>query len=216
MGRAAVYVLEAAGLRVEVPDTRGCCGLTLISTGQLDAARKELTRTVELLAGYVRQGATVVGVEPSCTAVLRTDAVELLGTDAARLVAANVRTLAEQLTATPGWTAPDLSGLAVVAQPHCHHAAVLGWETDRRLLTEAGARVTAVGGCCGLAGNFGVERGHYEVSVAIAEHDLLPAVRSAPLGTIVLADGFSCRTQLDDLAQVPAVHLAELLADRSG
>jgi len=216
VGRAAVYVLEAAGLRVEVPDTRGCCGLTLISTGQLDAARKELTRTVELLAGYVRQGATVVGVEPSCTAVLRTDAVELLGTDAARLVAANVRTLAEQLTATPGWTAPDLSGLAVVAQPHCHHAAVLGWETDRRLLTEAGARVTAVGGCCGLAGNFGVERGHYEVSVAIAEHDLLPAVRSAPLGTIVLADGFSCRTQLDDLAQVPAVHLAELLADRSG
>jgi FAD/FMN-containing dehydrogenase/Fe-S oxidoreductase len=215
VGRAAVEVLESAGLQVEVPDTRGCCGLTLISTGQLDAARQELTHTIDLLAGYVRDGATVVGLEPSCTAVLRTDAVELLGTDAARLVAANVRTLAEQLTATPGWTAPDLTGVAVVAQPHCHHAAVLGWETDRRLLTEAGAQVTAVGGCCGLAGNFGVERGHYEVSVAIAEHDLLPAVRSAPLGTVVLADGFSCRTQLDDLAQVPAIHLAELLADRS-
>jgi FAD/FMN-containing dehydrogenase/Fe-S oxidoreductase len=214
VGRAAVEVLEAAGLRVEVPDERRCCGLTLISTGQLDAARRELTRTVDLLAEYVRDGATVVGLEPSCTAVLRTDTVELLDTDAARSVAARVRTLAEQLTATPGWTAPDLSGVAAVAQPHCHHAAVLGWDTDRRLLTDAGAEVHAVGGCCGLAGNFGVERGHYDVSVAIAEHDLLPAVRSAAPGTVVLADGFSCRTQLDDLAGVPAMHLAELLADR--
>ncbi|MGH3475886.1 MAG: (Fe-S)-binding protein, partial [Nocardioidaceae bacterium] len=214
VGRAAVEVLEAAGLRVEVPDERRCCGLTLISTGQLDAARRELTHTVDLLAEYVRDGATVVGLEPSCTAVLRTDAVELLDTDAARSVAARVRTLAEQLTATPDWTAPDLSGVAAVAQPHCHHAAVLGWDTDRRLLTGAGAEVHAVGGCCGLAGNFGVERGHYDVSVAIAEHGLLPAVRSAAPGTVVLADGFSCRTQLDDLAGVPAIHLAELLADR--
>jgi len=214
VGRAAVEVLEAAGLRVEVPDERRCCGLTLISTGQLDAARRELAHTVDLLAEYVRDGATVVGLEPSCTAVLRTDAVELLDTDAARSVAARVRTLAEQLTATPDWTAPDLSGVAAVAQPHCHHAAVLGWDTDRRLLTGAGAEVHAVGGCCGLAGNFGVERGHYDVSVAIAEHDLLPAVRSAAPGTVVLADGFSCRTQLDDLAGVPAIHLAELLADR--
>jgi FAD/FMN-containing dehydrogenase/Fe-S oxidoreductase len=211
VGRAAVEVLEAAGLRVEVPDVRRCCGLTLISTGQLDAARKELERTIDLLAPYVREGATVVGLEPSCTAVLRSEAVDLLGTDAARSVAANIRTLAEQLTATPGWTAPDLAGVSVVAQPHCHHAAVLGWDTDRRLLTEAGADVTAVGGCCGLAGNFGVERGHYDVSVAIAEHDLLPAVRNAGPDTVVVADGFSCRSQLDDLADVRAVHLAELL-----
>jgi Fe-S oxidoreductase len=216
VGRAAVEVLEAAGLRVEVPDVRRCCGLTLISTGQLDAARRELERTIDLLVPYVREGVTVVGLEPSCTSVLRTDAVELLGTEAARTVAAHVRTLAEQLTATPGWIRPDLSGVGIVAQPHCHHAAVLGWDTDRRLLTEAGAHVTAVGGCCGLAGNFGVERGHYDVSVAIAEHDLLPAVRNARPGTVVLADGFSCRTQLDDLAGVRAVHLAELLVRGRG
>jgi Fe-S oxidoreductase len=164
-----------------------------------------------MLDEYVREGATVVGLEPSCTAVLRSDAVELLDTEAARSVATRVRTLAEQLAATDGWVPPDLSDATVVAQPHCHHAAVLGWETDRRLLTAAGASVTAVGGCCGLAGNFGVERGHYDVSVAIAEHDLLPAVRDAP-DAVVLADGFSCRTQLDDLAGVSGLHLAELLA----
>jgi FAD/FMN-containing dehydrogenase/Fe-S oxidoreductase len=213
-GRAAVEVLEAAGYRVEVPDVRACCGLTLISTGQLDAARRQLGRTVEMLDGYVRDGAVIVGLEPSCTAVLRHDATDLLDSDAARSVAAHTRTLAEQLTATEGWEPPDLSGVAFVAQPHCHHAAVLGWETDRRLLADAGAEVTSVGGCCGLAGNFGVERGHYDVSVMIAEHDLLPAVRQAPDAS-VLADGFSCRTQLDDLAGVRARHLAEVLADAS-
>jgi Fe-S oxidoreductase len=88
----------------------------------------------------------------------------------------------------------------------------VGWDADAALLARTGATVTRVGGCCGLAGNFGVERGHYEVSVAVAEHDLLPAVRAAGEGAVVLADGFSCRTQLDDLAGVRARHLAELLA----
>ncbi|MBO0878543.1 MAG: FAD-binding oxidoreductase, partial [Pseudonocardia sp.] len=99
-------------------------------------------------------------------------------------------------------------------QPHCHHHAVLGWDTDAALLAMAGARVRAVGGCCGLAGNFGVERGHYEVSAAVAETALLPAVRDAGPGATVLADGFSCRTQLDQLAGVQGTHLAELLASR--
>jgi Fe-S oxidoreductase len=98
-----------------------------------------------------------------------------------------------------------------VVQPHCHHASVLGWEADARLLAATGAEVTRVGGCCGLAGNFGVEQGHYEVSVAVAEHALLPAVRAAGPDAVVLADGFSCRTQLADLAGVPARHLSELL-----
>jgi Fe-S oxidoreductase len=108
---------------------------------------------------------------------------------------------------------PDLTGLEVVAQPHCHHASVLGWSADRRLLERAGATVTQVAGCCGLAGNFGMEQGHYEVSVAVAETHLLPAVREHPQA-VVLADGMSCRVQLDDLADVPTMHLAELLASR--
>jgi Fe-S oxidoreductase len=108
---------------------------------------------------------------------------------------------------------PSLAGVEVVAQPHCHHASVLGWAADRRLLERAGATVTQVAGCCGLAGNFGMEQGHYEVSVAVAETHLLPAVRANP-DAVVLADGMSCRVQLDDLAGVRAVHLADLLAPR--
>jgi Fe-S oxidoreductase len=161
----------------------------------------------------------VVGLEPSCLATLRSDAVELSDDPRAAEVAAGVRSLAEVLARVDGWSPPDLTGTTVVVQPHCHHASVVGWEVDAALLARTGAEVTRVGGCCGLAGNFGVERGHYEVSVAVAEHDLLPAVRAALAGggpTVVLADGFSCRTQLADLADVRAVHLAELLRGSRG
>jgi Fe-S oxidoreductase len=104
--------------------------------------------------------------------------------------------------------------MQAVAQPHCHQHAVLGWDADAALLRTAGAEVAAVGGCCGLAGNFGMEKGHYEVSAAVADTALLPAVRAAGPDTVLLADGFSCRTQLDHLAHRPALHLAELLASR--
>jgi FAD/FMN-containing dehydrogenase/Fe-S oxidoreductase len=218
-GRAAVEVLESAGLRVGVVTEHACCGLTWVSTGQLDAARRILARTLDVLHPYVARGIPVVGLEPSCLATLRSDAVELSDDPRAAEVAAGVRSLAEVLAVVDGWSPPDLTGTTVVVQPHCHHASVVGWEVDAALLARTGAEVTRVGGCCGLAGNFGVERGHYEVSVAVAEHDLLPAVRAALAGggpTVVLADGFSCRTQLADLADVRAVHLAELLRGSRG
>jgi Fe-S oxidoreductase len=147
--------------------------------------------------------------------VLRSEAKELLDSREAATVAGATKTLAELLTATPGWRPPDLSGLTVVAQPHCHHASVLGWAADERLLRSAGAAVTRLGGCCGLAGNWGVEQGHHDVSVRIAGQSLLPAVRTLPDDGVVLADGFSCRTQLDQLADRPGLHLAQLLARRS-
>jgi Fe-S oxidoreductase len=208
VAHAAVRVLASAGFAVQVLDQRACCGLTWISTGQLDAARRILRRTVNALEPYARAGTPIVALEPSCTAVLRSDAGELL--DSPRIPP--VATLAEFLTGLPDWTPPGLSGLRVVAQPHCHHHAVMGWEADRDLLTRAGARVRAVGGCCGLAGNFGVERGHFEISAAVAETQLLPAVREAGEDAVVLADGFSCRTQIEQLSGVSALHLAELLA----
>jgi Fe-S oxidoreductase len=154
----------------------------------------------------------IVGLEPSCTAVLRSEAKELLDSPAASALAGATRTLAELLAETPGWRPPSLAGRTVVAQPHCHHASVLGWAADERLLRDAGAAVTRLGGCCGLAGNWGVERGHHDVSVRIAEQQLLPAVRDLPEDAVVLADGFSCRTQLDQLADRPGIHLAQLLA----
>jgi len=214
VGRAAVRVLEAAGYSVQVTRQPVCCGLTWISTGQLDGARRQLRRTLHALDPALRAGTPVVGLEPSCTAVLRGDIAELLPADPrAREVRAATRTLAELLAGDAQWAPPDLSGVRAVAQPHCHHHAVMGWHTDSALLARAGADVTAVGGCCGLAGNFGVERGHYEVSRAVAETALLPAVRAAG-DAVVLADGFSCRTQLDQLAGVSGTHLAQLLASR--
>jgi len=213
---AAARVLEAAGYRVQVPDDDTCCGLTWITTGQLDAARRILGRTVHTLAAVAEAGVPIVGVEPSCTAVLRGDALDLIGGPEAERVAGATRTLAELLTATPGWAPPPLEGLEVVAQPHCHHNSVLGWSADAALLARAGARVTRLGGCCGLAGNWGVERGHHDVSVTIAEQQLLPAVRNAGADAVVLADGFSCRTQLDQLADRRGLHLAELLAAQLG
>jgi Fe-S oxidoreductase len=211
VGRATVAVLEAAGYRPLISERRQCCALTWISTGQLDAARKILGRTVAELAEY---DVPIVGIEPSCTAVLRSDALELLDEATAAPVAERTRTLAELLAETPGWRPPSFAGTAVVAQPHCHHHAVMGWDRDARLLREAGADVRRLGGCCGLAGNFGVEKGHYDVSVAIAEHQLLPALRAAEEETVVLADGFSCRTQIADLSARQGVHLAQLLAER--
>jgi len=214
-GIAAVAVLEDAGYRVTIPAEPLCCGLTWISTGQLDAARRILRRSILALAGPARAGVPVVGLEPSCTAVFRGDAAALLGgAPAVKAVAAATRTLAELLSQRPGWQPPRLDGLRVVAQPHCHHRAVMGWQADRELLTSAGASVQAVSGCCGLAGNFGAERGHYDVSVAIAGNALLPAVDAAGGDAVILADGFSCRTQLSQLAGRDSLHLAELLARR--
>jgi FAD/FMN-containing dehydrogenase/Fe-S oxidoreductase len=214
-GLAAIRVLEEAGLRAGVIPVDACCGLTRITTGQLDAARRIARRAVERLHPYVASGVPVIGLEPSCLATLRSDVPRLVASGEAREVADGVRTLAELLATLPDWTPPDLTGVEVVAQPHCHHASVLGWEADAALLRRAGARVTRVDGCCGLAGDFGMTPEHYDVSVAIAETSLLPAVRSSGRSAVVLADGFSCRYQLADLAGVRAVHLAELLADHS-
>lgn len=213
VGKAAVTVLEDAGYRVELPERATCCGLTWISTGQLDGARRQLRHTLDVLGPALTAGTRVVGLEPSCVATLRSDAVELLPHDPrATALASSLKTVAELLTDRPGWRPPSLAGVTAVAQPHCHHHAVMGWSPDAELLRAAGAQVTAVGGCCGLAGNFGVERGHYDVSVAVAETALLPAVRAAAQDTVILADGFSCRTQLEQLSDRTGIHLVELLA----
>jgi Fe-S oxidoreductase len=216
VGQAAVEVLEHAGWRVTVPAERMCCGLTWISTGQLDTARRVLRRTVGMLAEHVRSGGFVVGLEPSCTTVFRSDATELISADLdVRRLADRTVTLAELLTEhSDGWQPPHLAGVQAIAQVHCHQHAVLGWDADERLLRAAGVDVQRLdSGCCGLAGNFGFERGHLDVSVACAEQVLLPAVRAAGESTRILADGFSCRVQIDELAQRRAGHLAQLLAE---
>jgi FAD/FMN-containing dehydrogenase/Fe-S oxidoreductase len=214
--RAAVDVLEQAGWQVIVPSQTVCCGLTWISTGQLDVAKAVLRRTVDMLRPHLRAGRLIVGLEPSCTAVFRSDVAELFpdDSDVARLKQQTV-TLAEVLTEhTPDWAPPRLER-RVHVQTHCHQHAVLGYHADEKLMRQAGLDVEVLdSGCCGLAGNFGFEKGHYEVSEACAERVLLPAVREADDDDVILADGFSCRTQIEqgESRGREAVHLAELLA----
>ncbi|MFE0352396.1 FAD-binding and (Fe-S)-binding domain-containing protein [Streptomyces nigra] len=240
VGQAAVRVLEAAGLRVALPPTvrmtpsgrgegvavamdplsvlrgrqRVCCGLTYVSTGQLDRARAVLRRTLGLMEPLLERDTPVVVLEPSCAASLRTDLPELLHDDPrAHRLAGRVLTFAEALERyAPGWAPPRI-GRPAVGQTHCHQHAVLGDAPDRRLREAAGLTGGLSGGCCGLAGNFGFEKGHYDVSVACAEEQLLPAVRGAGEDAVVLADGYSCRTQLEHLAGVRGRHLADVLAE---
>ncbi len=213
VGRAAVEVLEAAGYEVVLPTGPVCCGLTWISTGQLRVAKRRIKRSLARLAPHLAAGTPIVGLEPSCLAVLRRDAPELLPDDAlAAAAAASTFTFAEFLTRS-GWEPPQVSTDALV-QTHCHQHAVLGFDADRSLMAKAGIdAVVPDSGCCGLAGNFGFEKDHYDVSVAVGERVLLPAVRAAASGTAIVADGFSCRTQIRQGTPRRAVHLAQLLAD---
>ena len=213
--RAVVDVLEANGFApIVAPDA--CCGLTWITTGQLTGAKKHLTSLLSVLSPFAASGIPIVGVEPSCTAVLRDDLLDLLPEDPrSALVSGATRTLAEVLSAVPASARhlPSLEGVEIVAQPHCHHYSVMGWNTDQALLESLGARVTRLEGCCGLAGNFGMEAGHYDLSVAVASHSLLPMLDAQP-DAVYLADGFSCRTQAAQLAGRGGVHLATLLAGK--
>ncbi|MGC4988575.1 FAD-binding and (Fe-S)-binding domain-containing protein [Nocardia salmonicida] len=213
---AARQLIEQLGYRVRIPQARVCCGLTWISTGQLDGARTRLRATLDALADHAAAGGLIIGLEPSCTATLRADLPELLPDDPrAKQVAAAVRTLAEFLLAHPAWQPPRRPQDTVVVQPHCHQHAVGGFDAERRILAAMGVTVQELAGCCGLAGNFGMQNGHYDVSVAVAENALLPALRNAPPNAVFLADGFSCRTQADQLAHTPGLHLARYLLDCS-
>jgi Fe-S oxidoreductase len=213
-------VLEDAGWSVTIPTETLCCGLTWISTGQLATAKKRLRKTVRALAPHVRKGGLVLGLEPSCTAVFRADAPELFpdDQDVSRIKDGTV-TFAELIQEhTADWE-PFVRRSAgytdAIAQVHCHQHAVLKWDHDHALLERLGVQAEPLeSGCCGLAGNFGFTAGHGEVSETLAERVLLPRVRSASRHTAVLADGFSCRTQIHDLDSGgrEGMHLAELVA----
>jgi FAD/FMN-containing dehydrogenase/Fe-S oxidoreductase len=216
VARSAVRVLEDAGFRVTVPRQAVCCGLTWISTGQLGTARKVMERNLRALRPWIEAGTPVVGLEPSCTAVFRADAPELMPDDQdVQRLAGQFLTFSELLLnrAPDGWSPPVLTRAATV-QTHCHQHAVTGFDADRELMGRAGLDATVLDeGCCGLAGNFGFERGHAELSMAIGELGVLPAVREAAPSALVIADGFSCRTQIEQGGTGRrALHLAEALA----
>jgi Fe-S oxidoreductase len=215
IGRAAVAVLEAAGLRVTIPRPILCCGRPLYDFGMLDLARRQLRQILDVLRPEIAAGVPVVGLEPSCVAVFRDELPALFPGDAdARRLAAGTFTLAELLLQR-GWEPPRGAGQALV-HGHCHHHAVMGLGADRNLLERTGLDYRLLdSGCCGMAGAFGFEEDHYEISLAVGERVLLPAVREASPDTPIVADGFSCRQQIAQATGRRAIHLAELLSQRN-
>lgn len=206
----AERVLRSAGATVgETP--AACCGLTWITTGQLTAARRTLAKTASQLD---RTGdAPIVVLEPSCAAALKKDLPELVPTDEARRVAARITTFAEAIDARldEGWEPPRVPASALT-QTHCHQHAVFGATSNTRVMERLGITTTDVEGCCGLAGNFGFEAQHYETSMQVAAHDLTPKVDALGDGTVI-ADGFSCQTQIKHVSNdsVHPQHLADVL-----
>jgi Fe-S oxidoreductase len=216
VAQAAWNVLTTAGFRVHVPQLREhlCCGRPLYDFGLLDSAKRYLRRVIKALEPQVSAGMPVIMLEPSCASVFRDELRNLLPDDAAgqRLRAQTV-TLSEFLQSkAANYTPPRLPGRKVVLHGHCHHKAVLKFGDEEALLKRMGVQLkTLDSGCCGMAGPFGFEAEKFEISQALGERVLLPAVREAGPDTIIVTDGFSCREQiLQNTARAP-LHLAELL-----
>ena len=212
IGIAAVGVLEDAGYTVRLPEQRLCCGRPLYDYGMLPTARRWLRRIVDDLREPVAAGTPVIGLEPSCLAVFRDELVNLFPDDLdARRLSRQSYTLGEFLAARD-YQPPKLSGRALV-QVHCHHGAVLTYDSERSLLERMGLELDfPASGCCGMAGSFGYERGQrYQVSMACGERVILPAVRAADPDTLIIADGFSCREQISQATGRQPLHLAQVL-----
>jgi FAD/FMN-containing dehydrogenase/Fe-S oxidoreductase len=211
--RAAVEVLEAAGLEVIVPARPVCCGRPLYDYGRLDLAKRMLRETLDTLRPYLAAGVPVVGLEPSCISVFRDELIGLFPDDPdAQRLSQQSFLFAEFLQRyAPDLELPKLEAHAVV-HAHCHQKSVLGTGADSALLARLGIEVqTPESGCCGMAGAFGFEREHYDISMQVGERALLPAVRKSDRETLVIADGFSCREQIAQGTGRRALHLSEVV-----
>ena len=212
VARAAASALTAAGFDVTLPEQTLCCGRPLYDYGMLPKAKRQLQEIIEVLREPIRAGRPIVVLEPSCLSVFRDEMVDLFpqDQDAARL-SRQVFSLAEFLLSR-NVELPKLSGDAIV-QGHCHQKSILGMKADEQVYQKLGLDIDVLeSGCCGMAGSFGFEDGEkYDVSIAAGERVLLPAVRNAPPNTLILADGFSCQEQIDQLTPRHALHLAQVL-----
>jgi FAD/FMN-containing dehydrogenase/Fe-S oxidoreductase len=213
VGVACAEAIEAAGWRVIMPDQHVCCGRPLYDYGFLDSAERYLHRALDVLRPYVREGIPIVGMEPSCLAVFKDELRKMLphDDDASRL-SRNAYHFGEFFAAF-GIEPPRLDGRAIL-WGHCHQRATGGVEPDQRLLQQMGLEVQDLqGGCCGLAGSWGFEAGKYQISMDCGEQALLPAIRQADPDTLVVADGFSCQTQIADAGSGrSALHTAQVMA----
>jgi Fe-S oxidoreductase len=217
---AADRVLTEAGFQIEVPRGHICCGRPLYDFGFLDDARKYLGGVLDRMARQIASGRPFIFLEPSCASVFKDEMLELFPNDPrARQLNSQTWLLADWLAAkAPNAFAGRLKGAHILVHGHCHQKAILGGTaTEIAVLQQAGARVEPIqAGCCGMAGPFGFEAEKYAVSKAIAADGFLPAIESAGPLTMVVADGFSCREQISQLAHREAMHFAEVLAHGCG
>jgi Fe-S oxidoreductase len=209
---AATEVLEAAGCEVVVPATSMCCGRPLYDYGLLTAAKDTLRDVMRGMREHLDRGTPIVVLEPSCLAVFRDELVNLFPNDEdAKRLSSQSYLLSEFLRKKKPAFAPRFVG-HVMLHGHCHHKAVATLNDEEALLRNMGAELESLdSGCCGMAGSFGFERDHYDVSQQVGELVLLPAVRRASPDTLIVADGFSCREQIAQGTHRRAVHLADAL-----
>jgi FAD/FMN-containing dehydrogenase/Fe-S oxidoreductase len=211
--KAAMEVLEHAGYRVIVPQEPLCCGRPLFDYGMLDTAKVFFDRLVEGLAPYVREGIKVVGVEPSCVAAFREELPNIFPHDEdAKRLTKNTLTLAEFLVnEAENYEPPKLNRKAIV-HGHCHQEAIMGVNAEKELYEKLGLDYEVLdSGCCGLAGSWGFEHDKYDLSMKIGERRLLPAARDAERDTIIMSDGFSCKTQIQQGTDRRALHTAQVI-----
>jgi FAD/FMN-containing dehydrogenase/Fe-S oxidoreductase len=211
--KAAVDVLEAAGFRVIVPKANLCCGRPLYDHGMLDRAQSLLRRILDELSPEIEAGIPVVGLEPSCVAVFRDELVNLFPHDERAQALSGQTFLLSEFLETRGKNIPlpRLNRKALL-HGHCHQKSLMKMTSEEAVLHRIGIDFQSPApGCCGMAGSFGFEREKYDVSVAVGELELLPAVRQAPPDWLIIADGFSCREQIAQGSPRHALHLAEVL-----
>ncbi len=210
---AAVEVLEAMGYQVEVPEQVLCCGRPLYDYGMLNTARHLLRNILDALRVQIEEGVPVVGLEPSCVAVFRDELLNLFPDDeVARRLSQQTFLFSEFIAKqTAHYQLPQLHAKALV-HGHCHHKALMKMTDEENVLSKLGLDYTILdSGCCGMAGAFGFEKDHYEVSIKIGERVLLPAVRNAGKDTLIITDGFSCREQIAQMTDRHALHLAQVI-----
>jgi len=213
VAKAAVEVLESAGYQVTIPEQTLCCGRPLYDHGMLTTARRLLKQILTSLEPQIVAGVPLVGLEPSCAAVFRDELLNFFPQDEnAQRLSKQTFLLSEFLMQkAPDYQLPRLARKALV-QGHCHQKAVMGMDAEKEILLKLGLDVALPDtGCCGMAGSFGFEKEHYDISIQCGERALLPAVRNAPDETLIIADGFSCQEQIAQTTGRQPLHLAQVL-----
>jgi Fe-S oxidoreductase len=220
VGIAAVEVLEKAGFRVVVPDADLCCGRPLYDQGLLDVAKGRLRRILDVLTPFTEKGLAVVGLEPSCLLTFRDELPGLLGRDSRSKLLADNSFLLGEFLAREGVkfqcaTSDEQTIVQIIVHVHCHQKAIAGLNSDVALLKQISKTKAEVldSGCCGMAGAFGYDRDHFEISRQVGERVLFPTLRQAAPDAVIVSDGFSCRSQIAQFCpERRALHLAQVLA----